>query len=197
MSTHLYLVSLSFCGHLTPALLVLLSWDHTIHIYSLGFGWSSQWLPKKNRFRMIQMACGRAMWLTWLQLPCQRLQQLPTSTIALSQVAFLQRKQNMLIVDPRCRSEWSEDPTPGIDLNRQVNLLRWQVRQQQIQKCLRIWTTQNISKYILRHRLASLSVAMSELFLSYIVLFLKYRKLCLKYIKLFIKHTAKTAKSMI
>ena len=48
----------------------------------------------------------------------------------------------------------------------------------------------------LRHRLASLSVAMSELFLTYIVLFLKYIKLFLKYLKLFLKHTAKTAKSM-
>ena len=51
-------------------------------------------------------------------------------------------------------------------------------------------------QYALRHRLASLSVAMSELFLTYIVLFLKYIKLFLKYLKLFLKHTAKTAKSM-
>ena len=62
-----------------------------------------------------------------------------------------------------------------------------------------LWLDNNLFmnyRYILRHRLASLSVAMSELFLTYIVLFLKYIKLFLKYLKLFLKHTAKTAKSM-
>ena len=41
--------------------------------------------------------------------------------------------------------------------------------------------------YILRHRLASLSVAMSGLFPTYIVLFQKYIKLFLKYLNLFLK----------
>ena len=41
--------------------------------------------------------------------------------------------------------------------------------------------------YALRHRLASLSVAMSGLFLTYIVLFQKYIKLFLKYLNLFLK----------
>ena len=39
----------------------------------------------------------------------------------------------------------------------------------------------------LRHRLASLSVAMSGLFLTYKVLFLKYIELFLKYLNLFVK----------
>ena len=43
--------------------------------------------------------------------------------------------------------------------------------------------------YALRHRLASLSVAMSGLFLTYIVLFQKYIKLFLKYLNLFLKNT--------
>ena len=41
--------------------------------------------------------------------------------------------------------------------------------------------------YSLRHRLASLSVAMSGLFLTYKVLFLKYIELFLKYLNLFVK----------
>ena len=43
--------------------------------------------------------------------------------------------------------------------------------------------------YSLRHRLASLSVAMSGLFLTYKVLFLKYIELFLKYLNLFVKNT--------
>ena len=45
----------------------------------------------------------------------------------------------------------------------------------------------DFSNYTLRHRLASLSVAMSGLFLTYKVLFLKYIELFLKYLNLFVK----------
>ena len=45
----------------------------------------------------------------------------------------------------------------------------------------------DIMIYCLRHRLASLSVAMSGLFLTYKVLFLKYIELFLKYLNLFVK----------
>ena len=47
----------------------------------------------------------------------------------------------------------------------------------------------NICIHALRHRLASLSVALSGLFLTYIVLFQKYIKLFLNYLNRFLKNT--------